>query len=359
MPFENEGSIDSESETKAIGNLDRFFDIALDMLCISSDDGYFKRLNPAFSLTLGWSIEELLKTPYIELVHPDDIDATLAEVERQMAAGERVLHFENRYRHKDGSYRILAWKSVPQPGGFMYAVARDVTEQREQEQLLREKNADLEQFSRAVAHDLRAPLRAIGGFAEILSREIRDHLNEEQLSDFQRIVSNAEKMGRMLDGLLRFSRAGIQELDKSDVDLNRLVAEIVRDLREQNPSREIEFKISALPSVHADPDMMKIVFGNLLSNAVKYTRLRNVAKIEVGFENHDRPPTFFVRDNGAGFDMKYVDKLFGVFERIHPVAAYEGSGIGLATVQRVLQRHGGSIWAEGEEGVGATFYFRL
>lgn len=348
-----------ESGGTPIGDMDQFFDIALDMLCISSADGYFKRLNSAFSRTLGWSIEEMLTTPYIELVHPDDVEATLLEVERQMARGEKVLHFENRYRHKDGSYRVLAWKSVPQPGGYMYAVARDVTESLEQQKALEEKNADLEQFSRAVAHDLRAPLRAIASYAELLELDYGSQLPDEARTDLGRIRANAAKMATMFDGLLRFSRAGIQELDKASTDVTAMARDVVADLQESIKDRSVEFVVEDMPPAYADSPLLKIVLSNLLSNAVKYTRFRENALIEVGFDAGADPPAYYVRDNGAGFDARHAGKLFAVFSRMHPISAYEGHGIGLATVQRIIHRHGGRVWASGEVDKGATFYFTV
>jgi PAS domain S-box-containing protein len=329
------------------------------MLCISSADGYFKKLNPAFSEILGWSMDELLSHPYLFFVHPDDVEATQHEVERQVAAGETVYHFENRYRRKAGDYRTLAWRSVPQPGGFMYAVARDVTELRAQEKELKEKNADLEQFSHAVAHDLRGPLRAIGGYANLLDSDIGDVIPAESRADLLRIQASVVKMNELTDGLLRFSRAGIQVLDCEDVEMEKLVNEVIADIREEYPDRKLNFSIGNMPEVFADPDMMKIVLNNLLLNAVKYSRLREQSEIEVGYDPAIQPEAFYVKDNGAGFDMQYVDRLFEVFERIHPVSSYEGHGIGLATVKRILQRHGGTIWAIGEPDKGATFYFTV
>lgn len=258
------GESEVVQSSSQIGDLDRFFDLALDMLCIASGDGYFKRLNPAFHETLGWTLEEMLTTPYLDYVHPDDIESTKAEVVRQMEAGERVLHFENRYRHRDGSYRILAWRSVPQPGGLMYAVARDVTEVRRQERELLEKNLDLEQFTRAVAHDLRSPLRAIGSYAQILIDDVGKDLTVQARADLGRIVANADKMAKTFDGLLRFSRAGIQELDKRAVQVQNLVEEIVRDQSQSESGNRVDFRIGPMAPAIADPQLLHIVLTNLI-----------------------------------------------------------------------------------------------
>ena len=352
---------------------DRFFNISLDMLCIAKSDGYFKRLNPAFTETLGWSMEELLARPFIEFVHPDDRDRTLREVEKQMTLGEIVLRFENRYQHKDGSWRWLSWRSVPQPGGLMYATARDVTAQKTAAEeiqqlnlnlqaktsLLEAANKELEAFSYSVSHDLRAPLRTVDGFSQAVLEDYGPQLPEEGQRYLRTVREGAQRMGELIDDLLTFSRLGRQPLSKQTVNADHLVRAALDELYPQQQNRQVEIRVAALPSCEGDPALLKQVWVNLLSNALKYTRKRDLAIIEVGCRLENGEKVFWVRDNGTGFDMKYAHKLFGVFQRLHRDEDYEGTGVGLAIVQRVVQRHGGRVWAEAAPDHGATFNFTL
>ena len=505
---------------------DRFFTLSLDMLCIANADGYFKRVSPAFTRTLGWGVEELLARPFLDFVHPDDRAATLREVERQVATGEPVLQFENRYHCKDGSWRVLSWKSAPQPGGMMYATARDVTELKHAEDRLRETNEsiklayevseigrweldlvtlkayrslrhdqifghaallaewsyeiflsyvhpedrervnrvfqqsltagkdwdfgcritwqdgsahwiwgrgrvfhaldgkptrmlgtvaditerkqveekirrlnedlaqravqleeankELESFSHSVSHDLRAPLRHVQGYVEMVVKDAGAQLSVKAQRYLKIIGDASGEMGQLIDDLLSFSRMGRVEMQQTKVDLEQLVRETLAGLASQIEGRNIIWKNDALPLVQADPSLIKQVFVNLLSNALKYTRPRDPAVIEIGvmecgsdgvmekaqesatpLPQHSNtstlpsPIVLFVRDNGVGFDMKYVHKLFGVFQRLHTENEFTGTGVGLATVQRIIGRHGGRVWAEGAVDAGARFYFSL
>jgi PAS domain S-box-containing protein len=354
--------------------LDRFFNISLDFLCISSSDGFFKRVSPAVTDILGWTQKEFLGTPYLSLVHPDDRVATAQEVERQVARGEKVLQFENRYLHKNGSWRVLSWRSVPQPGGLMYATARDVTDLRRvsaemralNEQLQRRTgdletaNRELEAFSYSVSHDLRAPLRHIDGYAGLLGTETTGQLSEKAQRYLRVISEAARSMGTLIDDLLSFSRMSRQEMHADVVDLDALVREARSGLEPLTAGRQIDWRIGALPRVRGDQAMLRQVFANLLGNAVKYTRKKPAAEITVDVAgDEDGRGVVFVRDNGAGFDMKYAEKLFGVFQRLHRVDEFEGTGIGLANVRRIIARHGGRTWGEGRIDEGATFYFTL
>src|SRR5258708_3166812 len=235
---------DFQHRVKAEAERDRFFSLSLDLLCIASADGYFKRVSPAVTDLLGWTVPEFLARPYIELVHPDDQPATLREVARQIATGERVLQFENRYRHKDGSWRVLSWRSVPQPDGLMYAIARDVTEQKKSEAQIRQLNTDLHQraaqleatngeleaFSYSVSHDLRAPLRHVDGFASLLHKNSAAALDDQGRRYLATISDSARRMGRLIDDLLSFSRMGRAALQPREVaDHDPLVPTIIPD----------------------------------------------------------------------------------------------------------------------------------
>jgi PAS domain S-box-containing protein len=367
---------DFYQRVKAEAERDRFFSLSLDLLCISSVDGYFKRVSPAVTDVLGWTMAEFLARPYIEMVHPDDRPATLREVERQIATGERVLQFENRYRHKDGSWRVLSWRSVPQPDGLMYAIARDVTEQKQHEAqilrlntdlqqraaLLEAANKELEAFSYSVSHDLRAPLRHVDGFANLLQKHSVAGLDDQGRRYLATISDSARQMGRLIDDLLSFSRMGRATLQPKEVDdHDALIATVIREGRWEQADRPIEWHVGPLPRVHADPALLQQVWANLLDNAVKYSAKVAAPRIEIGVRSDPAAgeQVFFVRDNGAGFDMRYAGKLFGVFQRLHGPTEFEGTGIGLANVRRIVLRHGGRTWAEGAPGRGATFYFSL
>jgi PAS domain S-box-containing protein len=220
-------------------------------------------------------------------------------------------------------------------------------------------NKELESFSYSVSHDLRSPLRHIAGFSQLLMEEYRDALPAEAQRYLNRIHEGTCKMGQLIDELLSLARVGRQELRVQVTALKSLVDEVIEDLKQENPQRAIEWRVHSLPFVDCDAALLKQVFVNLLANAVKFSGQQEHAVIEVGSTNGHPHPTIFVRDNGAGFSMKHADKLFGVFQRLHRAEDFPGTGVGLATVQRIVQKHGGRVWAEAELGKGATFYFIL
>jgi light-regulated signal transduction histidine kinase (bacteriophytochrome) len=224
---------------------------------------------------------------------------------------------------------------------------------------LESQNAELDAFSYSVSHDLRAPLRAIDGFSRILLDEYAGDLPPEGRRYLGLVSRNTQEMGRLIDGLLAFSRLGQQQLDRRAVDVEAVAREVVAELESAAAARTVEISVAALPGARADATLLRQVFRNLVSNAFKYTRERDPARIEIGSDGGAGRAVYFVRDNGVGFDMRYADKLFHVFQRLHRAEEYEGTGVGLALVARIVKRHGGRIWAEARPGEGATFYFTL
>ena len=230
---------------------------------------------------------------------------------------------------------------------------------RERTAQLEAANQDLEAFSYSVSHDLRAPLRGIHGYMNIFQEEYGHQLDDKARQLTSKVMSNARDMGSLITSMLDFFRMGRTELRKTNVALQPIVSDICQQFREQEKDRHIDFKLHHLPEVIADETLIQQVWTNLISNAVKYTRQRDHATIEIGVEAHDNRYVFFVQDNGAGFDMQYYDKLFGIFQRLHTSEQFEGTGLGLSIVQRIVNKHGGRIWANATEGAGATFYFSL
>jgi len=230
---------------------------------------------------------------------------------------------------------------------------------RERTAELETANRELEAFSYSVSHDLRAPLRHVQGFIELLKKEPTSNLSPAGLRHLNTVQKSAQRMGMLIDDLLAFSRMGRSEMLLRPVKMNEVVDKVVHDLAPDLRGRKVSWKISSLPEVQADGPMIYQVWMNLLSNAVKYTRNREQAEIEVRCEEKDNQWVFAVTDNGAGFEMQYVGKLFGVFQRLHGQHDFEGTGIGLANVRRIVRRHGGDSWAEGKVNEGATFYFSL
>lgn len=256
-------------------------------------------------------------------------------------------------------------------------ISHDITEKKEAEQAMRDMNAtletkvqerteelktinkELESFSYSVSHDLRGPLRAINGFTQILSEEIPADVNEEAKDAMREIVSNASKMALLIDNLLEFSRLGKQHVSKSSVDMDELFNSVINDLKKTKGSKAVSFKIKPLGQTEGDHGMLKQVVTNLVSNAMKYASKNPAPEIEIGAAVKDDHSVYYVKDNGVGFDMAYYDKLFGVFQRLHGADEFEGTGVGLAIVQRIISKHSGKVWAEAKVDHGATFSFSL
>lgn len=365
---------DITARRRAEQERDRFFNLSRDLFCIAGFDGYFKSLNAAWTKTLGFREEDLMSKPYVSFVHPDDRAATLAEA-KKLSEGQETIYFENRYLCQDGTYKWLLWSArVLQEEQLVYAAARDITEHKETQERIQKLNADvsrratelealnkeLEAFTYSVSHDLRAPVRHIDAFTTLLRKALGEHASAEAKDFLGIIAASTAEMNRLIDDLLLFSRMGRQEMLQKKIDLNAVLEEAFGKLGQEMDGRQIVWNKGPLPQVQADPALLRQVFINLLSNAIKYTRGRAPAEIDVGCQaNGPAEVVVFVRDNGVGFDMQYADKLFGVFQRLHRAEEFEGTGIGLANVRRIIARHGGRTWAEAKVGRGATFYFSV
>lgn len=365
--------------------LKNFFNIAQDMFCILDTKGQLRQINQSFITNLGYTKEDLLDKALYTLIHLEDRFLVRDEITRSISTEESVIKFESRNKCKDGSYKWLAWVAVFDPKKeLFFAAARDVTEQKEMlqwlqayqeklEDLVEERtiklsrankeldatNKELESFCYSVSHDLRTPLRSMDGFSLSLLEDYEDQLDEVAKDYLYRIRAASQRMGQMIDDLLHLSRVTRQQMLFKEIDLSQLAREVFAELQATEPERQIEFKVSSELIVQGDVRLIKIALTNLVGNAWKFSAPQNNPIIEIGLQWQGEKPVYFVRDNGVGFDMAYVDKLFRPFERLHGIKEFPGTGIGLATVKRVIDRHGGKVWAEGRLGQGATIYFTL
>lgn len=339
-------------------------------------------VSPAFETVWGRSLESLYQHPslYLESIHTDDRE----NAARAHANQRKGLPTDEIYRviHPDGSTHWVRDRAFPikDESGRVYrvaGVAEDISERKRYEQQLQQLNTELEQrvarrteqlamankeleaFSYSISHDLRAPLRSINGFSTALLDEYGDQFTDAARRYLEIIRNSAVQMSRLIDDLLEFSRLSRQELRKANVDLSQLVRRSVSELTAVEPQRNVSVEVQSLPSTRGDRNLLYQVVMNLLSNAFKFTRYQPSPKIEVGSFEQDGQTVYYVKDNGAGFDDEYAEKLFGVFQRLHSAEEFEGTGVGLAIVQRIVSRHGGKIWAESKPGRGATFFFTL
>lgn len=325
--------------------------------------------NPAAERMFGWKASEVLGLSLRELRLIDGSDEWAALSAADALKDGEIVDREREYGRKDGTEFDARVHFAPriQEGrleGIM-ATVEDITERKKAEQALaKAKDAaeavsrELESFSYSVAHDLRAPLRSIAGFSQAVVEDCGDRLDEEGRSNLTRVRAAANRMGHLIDDLLALARVSRTEVHRERIDVTRIAREIAERLRQAEPARDIELRISEGMSAEADARLLAIALENLLGNAMKFTRNRSKARIEVGV-SATSPVTYYVRDNGAGFDMSHAQRLFGAFQRLHSNKEFEGTGIGLATVQRIIRRHGGRIWAESAVDLGATFSFTL
>lgn len=358
-------------------DIDRFFDLSLDMLCIANADGYFIRLSPAFTRTLGWSLEDLMSRPFLDFVHPDDQASTLREVECQIESGKPVLEFQNRYRHKDGSWRLLSWKSSPHPDGVLYAIARDVTDREQAAQALRrsheelerrvqerttelqQRNRDLETLLYVSSHDLREPLRSISNFSQLVRERYGDRLDTKGIDYLDRVIRAAERMDRLMEDLLVLSRAQRMEMPYEVLRGQDLVKAALTQLDETIRHTGARIHVAAnFPSYRVNKTWVTQALYNLIANALKFHRPGQVPEIDLApfwvTENMQPHAGIVVRDRGIGVEPDHAQRIFQLFQRAVG-REVSGTGAGLAIVQQVAHRHGGRAWVQPREGGGSEF----
>ena len=364
---------------------ERLFQDSPDAIILVNETGHIVRANAQVEALFGYAGAELIGQPVEALMleryragHGKHLaDYFAAPRVRAMGAGLELFA-----RRKDGSefpVDIMLSPLETDEGRQSVAVIRDITSRKEAAERIQKLNKELqerasllevaykelESFSYSVSHDLRAPLRHIDGFVELLQKSPALQGEEASRRHMNVISKAAKEMGMLIDDLLAFSRTGRAEMHPVKIDMRDMVDQIIQEREEECHGRQVKWEIKPLPMVSGDPNLLRLVWVNLLENALKYTRPRKEAKIEIGQMTDNgnsasgREVVFYVRDNGVGFDMLYVSKVFGVFQRLHRAEDFEGTGIGLANVQRIIHRHGGRVWAEGKVDSGATFYFSL
>jgi PAS domain S-box-containing protein len=355
--------------------------LAHDAIIVRDPESRITFWNPGAEMTYGWTAAEAMRKVTHELLQttfPDPLDQINAILLRTGRWEGELIHTK-----RDGTRVVVASRQSLRhdehgaPAAIL-EINRDVTDRKRAEEQIRKLNQELEQrvmertreleavnkeleaFAYSISHDLRAPVRHIAGFTELLQKHSGPAPDDKSRHHISMILDAANRMGRLIDDLLAFSRIGRAERQNTTVDLSQIVKGVIAEFAPDTQQRKVVWRVGDLPQCYGDLAMLRLVFTNLVSNALKFTRTREQAEIEIDSLNHSPAEVVvFVKDNGVGFDMRYKDKLFGVFQRLHPQEAFDGTGIGLATVQRIIHRHGGKVWPESSVDHGATFYVSL
>jgi PAS domain S-box-containing protein len=361
--------------------LKSYVDVTMQLAWTTNDRGEIVEDNPSWSKFTGRGYEAIKGVGWLEDIHPDDRDRT-EKVWRKAVAEKALYETEYRLRRYDGVYRDYLARGVPllaDDGSVREWVGAciDISARKKAEKQIQQLNEELEQrviertaqlsaankeleaFSYSVSHDLRAPLRSIDGFSQALLEDYQEKLDDMGKDYLERVRKATQRMGLLIDDMLKLSRITQAEMKHETLDLSAMIRDIVETHQQKEPDRAVDATIQEGMMVQGDPYLMRIAIENLVTNAFKFTGKTADPRIAFGEVRNDTETAYFVRDNGAGFYMAYVGKLFGAFQRLHASDEFPGTGVGLATVQRIIHRHGGRVWAEGEPGKGATFYFAL
>jgi PAS domain S-box-containing protein len=324
-------------------------------------DGIIQSWNKGAEKLYGYTKEEVLDRPVLSIL-PDNLQQEELDIMEQVRQGHSIMHYETTRVQKNGrtigvSLTVSPVRNMTGAIVGISKIARDITDQKKKTEEILQLNAELDAFTYSVSHDLRAPVRSLSGYAQILLEDSGEKLDAEGVRVAQIIMRNAKRMGMLIDDLLNFSKLGRKKLQVTRVDMKPIVSQVIHDLLEGQP-HEFIHTLDLAPAP-ADRALITQVWTNLISNAVKYSGKNTTPKIEIGSFDEPFQTCYYVRDNGVGFDMRYYDKLFGVFQRLHKMGDFEGTGVGLALVRKIVERHEGRVWAEGELNKGATFYFSL
>ena len=341
------------------------------LIVVFNSNGQIVRFNRACELLSGYAAEEVMGRTFFDLFVPHDEWKGVEEVVSRLYAGEIMVEHENHWLTKSGEKRYIRWRNSimrDDSGQVTFAIATgiDISDRKHLEEELNKRaqdlvnvNKDLESFSYSVSHDLRGPLSTVGGFTTILLEDYSQRLDNEGRDYLSRINSSVKKMQHLIHDLLNLSRVGRQEVKREHVNMSTLISAYLQELKKEQPQRKIELIVEQNVYTWADQRLVQVALENLLRNAFKFTAKKDVARIEFGSFLREGRAVFFVRDNGVGFDVKFARTIFEPFKRVHAEKEFAGTGIGLSIVKRVVDRHGGKVWAEGEIGKGAVFYFTL
>lgn len=340
---------------RELSEFKKFFQMSLDFLCIAGTDGYFKTMNPTFTEKLGYSQEELLSKPFVDFIHPDDVEATIMET-HNLAKGYTTIGFENRYRKSNGEYIWLHWTCQPDAiTGELFAVAHDISELKNAKHELTKSNEQLDEFAYIVSHDLKAPLRAISTLTDFLAEDLEDKLDDDNEEHLKLLKSRVLRMDALINGVLEYSRIGRKEVLKEEIDTTLMLNQLREDLSQPN------FKIvivGSMPNVFYPKVQLQQIFQNLISNAIKYHDKEHGA-INILYHDKDQFHQFTVKDDGPGIEKQYHNKIFTIFQTLQARDKVESTGIGLSIVKKIINENKGEIWVESELGKGSEFHFTL